>query len=317
MRVLVGGAVRPADETELRSAFPAIDFVRADTPDDALAVAPTIDATIGLMVTADFVRGAERLRWVQIRPAGVNALPLDDLAERGVIVTNGRGVHSGPVAETAMTLLLACTTGLLPLIAAKQRHEWISGRMYSERRELGTQTILIAGLGDIGRTLAARVAALGTRVLGYDLIDKNPPPGVVELVAEDRLIPALGEVDHVVLILPLTPDTHGWFDEAKLRAMKPTAYLHNVGRGPLVDREALLRALREGWIAGAGLDVTVPEPLPPDDPLWDMPNVLLTQHTAGGSPSNDGRILAIYKENLRRLLAGAELLNLVDCRRGF
>jgi phosphoglycerate dehydrogenase-like enzyme len=158
---------------------------------------------------------------------------------------------------------------------------------------------------------------MGTRVLGYDLHVTAAPPGVEAMVTADGLPDALGRADHVVLILPLTEATRGWFDEAKLRAMKPTAYLHNVGRGPLVPREPLMRALQEGWIAGAGLDVTVPEPLPSDDPLWDMPNVVLTQHCAGSSPHIDARIMAVYKENLQRFIDGRELLNRVNCSRGF
>jgi phosphoglycerate dehydrogenase-like enzyme len=187
----------------------------------------------------------------------------------------------------------------------------------STKFELDGATLLIAGLGGIGAGLAQKAKGLGMHVLGVRKRDVPPPPGVDEILTQDRLHEGLGRADHVALCLPLTDETTGYLGEAELRAMKPSAYVYNVGRGKSIDREALLQALREGWIAGAGLDVTDPEPLPSDDPLWSFPNVLLSQHTSGSSHQLDRRVTDIFAANLRRFLNNEPLENLVDYTLGY
>jgi phosphoglycerate dehydrogenase-like enzyme len=176
--------------------------------------------------------------------------------------------------------------------------------------------LCVLGLGDIGGALATRALALGMRVVGVRR-GGRAFPGLAATYTPDRLLEALPQADHVALCLPLTSETRAIVGEREFVAMRPTAYIYNVGRGASIDPDALLRALQSGRIAGAGLDVTSPEPLPDDSPLWDMPNVILTQHVSGDSPYNAHRITTIFADNLRRYLAGEPLQNLVDKARGY
>lgn len=174
----------------------------------------------------------------------------------------------------------------------------------------------MVGLGDIGGTLAHKAQQLDMRVLGVRR-SNAPFPSLDAQYTPDQLLQALPEADHVALCLPLTPATTGIIDETELRAMRPTAYIYNVGRGASITAAALLRALQEDWIAGAGLDVTDPEPLPDDSPLWTRPNVILSQHTSGSSPYNADRITNIFLDNLSRYRRGDSLRNVIDQERGY
>lgn len=184
--------------------------------------------------------------------------------------------------------------------------------------ELEGQTLAVLGLGRIGAALAGKAKGLGMRVTGMRRSERP-----VEGVALDRrfspseLPEMLAEADHVAITLPGTPETHHLIGERELAAMRPTAHLYNVGRGRVVEQTALLEALRAGGIAGAGLDVTDPEPLPPDHPLWDLPNLILLNHYAGLTPRYGERCYRILSDNLRRFLCGDELANQVDRRLGY
>lgn len=256
------------------------------------------------------------LQWVQVRSAGVDHLPLDVFARRDIVLTNGR-IHGIAVAETVLAMMLAFATGLHHLVQAQERCEWVRSAVAPEKFELENQTLLVIGLGDLGGTLVRKARGIGMRVMGCDVERKSGIQGLYRFLFPDRLPEALPEADHVALCLPLTPATRGFFNSQYIDAMKPTAYLYNVGRGPLIDQNALLKALQNGRIAGAGLDVTDPEPLPPGHPLWTAPNVILTQHIAGASPHNSLRITDLFSENLHRFKNGYPLLNVVDVARGY
>lgn len=316
MRVLLGTNLASEDATRLRAAFPTVEFIEAPHRERMQAAAAHCEVIFG-PISEELLAAAPRLRWVQVRSAGVDHLPLKALAARDILLTNGSGAHGIPIAESILALMLAFAIRLPTLMEGQRRCEWGYGRVYQEKFELEGQTLLVIGLGDIGSTLARKAKGLGMRVLGLRRRSLPPPPGVDELVPADRLSDALAQADHVALCLPLTEATTAFLGEAELRAMKPTAFVYNVGRGPSIAREPLLRALQEGWIAGAGLDVTDPEPLPPDDPLWALPNVLLTQHTSGSSPFNSRRVTDIFLDNLRRFLAGEPLRNVVDIARRY
>jgi phosphoglycerate dehydrogenase-like enzyme len=174
----------------------------------------------------------------------------------------------------------------------------------------------VIGLGDIGGTLARKADALGMRVIGVRR-NPRPAPGVSHVYPNEQLTTALGQADHVALCLPLTTDTHHYIGAAELRVMRPTAYIYNVGRGGSIDEPALVEALRHGVIAGAGLDVTDPEPVPTDSPLWAMSNVILSQHTSGMSPHNADRVTALFAANLTRFLAGEPLQQRIDPQLGY
>lgn len=317
MRVLIGVTLPPEEEERLRNAFPEIEFVMARSREEALREAPECEVMFAVSGIRELLDIAPRLRWVQVWAAGVNRLPMEEMRTRGILLTNTSGVHGVPIAENILGMMLAFAIRLPTYMEAKLRHEWLPDRAMYQKFELEGQTLLIIGLGGIGSTLARKANALGLHVIGVRNRSLPPPPGVQELFPTKRLGEALARADHVALCLPLTPETTGFLGEAELRQMKPTAYVYNVGRGQSIDREALLKALREDWIAGAGLDVTDPEPLPPDDPLWSFPNVILTQHTSGHTPKAPRRIIDIFLENLRRFLANEPLMNVVDYNRRY
>jgi phosphoglycerate dehydrogenase-like enzyme len=253
---------------------------------------------------------------VQAGTAGVERLLALGLAERGILLTNAVGAHGVPMAEMVLAMMLAFATGLHTLLWAQRLHRRARERVIGEKFELQGQTLCVLGLGDIGGTLACKAKALGMRVLGVRR-SREPFPGLDGQTTPAHLLQVLSRADHVALCLPLTRETRHIVGERELQAMKPSAYIYNVGRGPSIEPTALIRALAEGWIAGAGLDVTAPEPLPEDSPLWDMPNVLLGQHSSGSSPLNADRIASIFVENLGRYVRGDPLLNVIDVELGY
>lgn len=262
----------------------------------------------------DWLALAPRLRWIHVVSAGVDRWLSPKLQERGVLLTNSRGVHAVPIAEHVLALLLAFARGLPALIDAQRAARW-TPHPFKGSFELQGQTLAIVGQGAIGSALAQRASALGLRLRGVRRQARaEEAPAVVGL---DQLDTVLAEADHVAICLPLTPQTQGLFDAPRLARLKRGAYLYNIGRGAIVDQPALIDALTEGRIAGAGLDVVEPEPLPPESPLWRLPQVLITSHTSGASPHNLGRSLAILDANLQAAARGEPLRNVVDPARGY
>jgi D-2-hydroxyacid dehydrogenase (NADP+) len=256
------------------------------------------------------------LRWVQAGTAGVERLLSTDLISRGVTLTNSTGAHGTPIAELILAMMLAFASGVNDLIRAQPTRRPLQDVVGRTKFELAGQTLCVIGLGDIGGTLAYKAQALEMEVIGVRR-SGGSHPATGQVYTRDQLPLALGQADHVALCLPLTEQTHGYLGAAELAAMKPTAYVYNVGRGASIDPAALVAALQQGRLAGAGLDVTAPEPLPDDSPLWDMPNVILTQHTSGRSPRNADRITDLFAANLARFLAGEPLEQVVDSSRGY
>ena len=251
---------------------------------------------------------ATRLRWIQSASAGVDALLFPGLIESDVVVTNARGVFDEPIAEWVIGAMLALTTGLHASIVDQQRREWTSGRT-TERLE-GARLVVV-GPGPIGRATGSRALALGMSVA---LVGREPRRHETfgDVLGVDRLHDALADADHVLDALPLTDATRALFDASAFAAMPPRARFYNVGRGGTVDEHALIEALRDGVIAGAALDVFATEPLPPESPLWSMPNVIVSPHVSGDVAGWEEQVVAIFVENARRFAAGEPLENLVD-----
>jgi phosphoglycerate dehydrogenase-like enzyme len=314
--VLIGEDVGAANLARLAAAFPQVEFRFCADADSFCAAAGEADIIFSKQFPPDCLRHASRLRWVQAGTAGVNHLLEMGLAQRNVLLTNASGAHGVPMAELILSMMLAFATRLHTLIRGQNDRADLQQQVIETKFELEGQTLCAIGLGDIGGTLARKAKRLGMRVLGVRR-SSRPFDGIDELYTRERLPTALAQADHVALCLPLTQETRQMMGVAELRAMKPTAYIYNVGRGASIDPDALNRALAEGWIAGAGLDVTEPEPLPADSPLWDAPNVILAQHTSGSSPYNADRITAIFQENLERYLQNLPLLHVVDKERGY
>ncbi len=316
LTILVGENVGEANLERIRQAHPEIELRLGFTDEEFLAAAPEADIIFTKRWPAETAKIAMRLRWVQAGTAGVERMLNTGLAERDVVLTNATGAHGVPMSEIILGMMLSFATGLHLLIRGQKQRQRLRDRVIKTKFELEGQTLCVLGLGDIGGTLACKAKALGMRVLGvrrsaerHPCVDAQYLPG--------QLLQALPQADHVALCLPLTGETRAIVAARELRAMKPTAYIYNVGRGASIEASALLQALRESWIAGAGLDVSDPEPLPDDSPLWDMPNVILSQHTSGSSPYNAERITTIFLDNLARYLKGAPLANVVDKTLGY
>jgi phosphoglycerate dehydrogenase-like enzyme len=215
-------------------------------------------------------------------------------------------------------MMLAFARRLPFQIRGQIAHEWRDEAGRSGVFELGGQTLLLVGIGRIGSTIADRAKCFNMNVIGI----RRHPEGqrstsIDEQYGIDQLTEQLPRADHVVVATPLTPRTRGMFDGATIGAMKRGAYLYNIGRGPVIEAVALIDHLQTGQLAGAGLDVTDPEPLPPDSPLWDMENVIITSHTSGGTPKYWDRAFAILHENVRRFIADEPLLNVVNVQEGY
>lgn len=262
------------------------------------------------------------LRWLQQWGAGADWL-MDhpELAERDFVLTNVSGIHAVPISEHILAYLLAFARELPRFVRNQTTRTWKRGAEWPETPsgplELAGKTMLLLGVGAIGARTAKLADALEMRVVGVRRNPERAAEHVHEMVALSDLHRALPNADFVVLTLPLTRDTYHLIGEKELRAMKDAAVLVNIGRGGLVDERALARALQEGRIAGAGLDVFETEPLPERSPLWEMENVIITPHTAGDTPHYTRRALDIFLDNLRRYHAGEPLTHVVDKTLGY
>jgi phosphoglycerate dehydrogenase-like enzyme len=225
-----------------------------------------------------------------------------------VIVTSAAGVHAGPLAEFALFGLLAFARGLPRLLADQGARRWD----HYPVGELSGRTLLIVGLGQIGAEVARLAAGFGMRVIGLNRGGGGGWPHVDEVAGIDALGAWLPSADAIVVSAPLTDETRGLIGAAALARMRPGAILINVGRGGVVDEAALIDALRDGRLAGAALDVFAEEPLPAENPLWELPNVLVSPHTAALSVDENARIVSLFVENIGRYLRGDALRNRVD-----
>ncbi len=274
---------------------------------------------------------APRLRWVQLHSAGADHLLDHPIMGSDVLVTTTSGIHATPIAEYVLASILAYRWRVPLWTGCQRESRWPSDRWnLFARPELRGSTLGVVGYGSIGREVGRLAKAFGMHVLamrrstgradqGYAVDGTGDPEGTVpeRFYPPEALQEMLAECDYVVVALPLTTATRHVIGEPELRAMKPAAYLVNIARGGLIDEAALVRALGEGWIGGAGLDVFDEEPLPPDSPLWELDNALISPHVAGFTPHYDERAVDLFAGNLSRYLAGQPLLNQVDKKKGY
>ena len=307
-------------EERLRAIAPDLQIVTAESQGALLAEVADADILMGSFGggSGDAFRrvleAAPKVRWVHTSSAGVDDLMGPHVLERDFVFTCGKGESvASLLAEHAFALLLSVTRGI---VAAARFDSW-RREAFGNLMEVRGLTMGIVGFGAVGRALATRANAFGMRVVGVRAHPDTPPEGVDAVWGPEMLPHLLEQSDVVVLILPHTPETRGSFGERELRRMKQSAILINVGRGQVVDGPALERALVEGWIAGAGLDVMPEEPWPSSSPLWRMDNVIVTPHTAGNSPNRAGRDMDVFVENMARFVRGEPLLNTVDRRAAY
>ncbi|HSD38543.1 MAG TPA: D-2-hydroxyacid dehydrogenase [Rhodocyclaceae bacterium] len=313
------------DFLRLQADHPKLEFLLANGADWQSQVATAQAVLLGRSLPIDeLLDDAPQLRWIHTIGAGVDRLLVPRLRDSGVVLTNSSGVHAINIAEHVLALALSFARQLHVLGKAQARSEWLGPGVKGpyiplpKVFELEGQTLAVIGLGAIGQALSRKADALGLRVLGVRRSLRGElVPGVSQHYSVEDLDAALAQADHVAITLPLTPQTQGLFNAERLSRIKKGAYIYNIGRGAIIDSEALLEALHSGHIAGAGLDVTDPEPLPPDSPLWQHPDVIITAHTSGSTPHNARRTLDIFCDNLGRSLRGEALRNVVDKQLGY
>lgn len=302
---------------QLAGAVPELRVVLAESEAEAARELADADAAFGTLPPA-LLPHAAQLRWLQAPAAAPPAgYYYPELADHPVVVTNFRGIYNDHIAAHILAFVLAFARGLHRYIPQQLRRVWQPAPPNTGVVHLPETTALILGVGGIGSETARLCAAFGMRVIGVDARQTEPPPGMELLAGPEQLDRLLPEADWLIMTIPHTPETEGLIQLERLRLMKRSAFLINIGRGMTVRLMDLDRALREGLIAGAALDVFEQEPLPPEHPLWDAPNLLMTPHVAGEGPYLDERRLAILIENARRFVQGAELQNVVDKRRWF
>ena len=301
----------------LQAEFPGVRFIAAPTPADATAEAHDADAIIGYC-SDEVVAAAEKLVWVQIFSAGAErCLAVDAIGSGAVLLTNMQKMASPVIGEHAVAMMLSLTRGLTQQAKTMPRGSW--NRSIGDEvgmMSVDGKTLLVVGLGGIGKAAARRAAALGMRVIATRNSSRSGPDYVDYVGLSDELPQLAAQADVVINALPLTPETEGLFDRAFFDAVKPGVFFVNVARGASVVTDDLVAALRDGRVAGAGLDVTDPEPLPADHPLWQMPNVIITPHIAWYGNDRE-RQIALARENIRRFIAGDPLLNVVDPAKGY
>ncbi|MFQ5817288.1 MAG: D-2-hydroxyacid dehydrogenase [Terriglobia bacterium] len=278
------------------------------------------DILVGWSLHPEQLASATKLKWIHSLAAGVGQLMYPELRQSPVVVTNARGVHAVPMAEYTLGLMLALARHFPSAFRYQQRPQWAQQEIWDEEphpMELNGRTLTIVGYGAIGHALAARARALGMRIVGIKKDVARRTEGTDAVYPADKLADALAEADFVVLAVPETPESHRMFGHAQFAAMKPTAYFINIARGKLLDQEALADALQQKRIAGAALDVADPEPLPPQSPLWRLPNLIITPHLSAVSERLWHRQAALLMNNLGRFFSGQELLNVIDKQRGY
>lgn len=305
----------PRHWDRLRAAVPPDRMIVA-SPDDAPAMAAALQETEIAIIAHDLDERhvqAPNLRWIHCNHSGLTKSARPEVFERGLLVTGSAG-RSGPaLAEHVLMFSLLLCSRYPDFYEAQKRHEWLAkGPATAGLRALYGRTIGILGMGHTGVALASRAKAFDMRVLAYRRRDLPMPPGVDQMYCADRgetIDPILEQADILALVINLSDATRHLINDRAIRRMKRSAIIVNLSRGAVVDQDALIMALREGRLAGAGLDVTDPEPLPAGHPLWDTPNVLITPHFTAALPDKADRSVDIIIENLRRYRSGEPLLN--------
>ena len=289
-------------------------LARADT------LAEALDGADALLLW-DFFSSALRdawhaagsLRWVHVAAAGVDAMLFDGLREAPVVLTNAHGTFSQPIAEFVLASVLAHDKQLHRSEALQRQGTW----RHRELTRTGGSRAIVVGTGGIGRATARLLRAVGMQVQGAGRTPRDTDPDFGTVFASDELAARVGDADHLVLAAPLTEATRGILDAQVLAAMKPSAHLVNIGRGSLVDEQALIDALRDGRIAAASLDVVAVEPMPADHPFWQMENVHVSAHMSGDVHGWRDELADQFLANLDAYIAGTPLNNVVDKDRGY
>lgn len=298
--------------------FPQIEIVRVSDFDALSYQIVDADIMVGFSLRGDQFARAKKLRWIHSTAAAVHQLMSPELKSSNVLLTNARSVHAPVVAEHVIAVMFALAKRLPSALRYQQQRKWAQNEIYNEHpQELAGSTLLLLGLGSIGREVLTRTKALGMRVLAVRQHSQHGGESADAVFGPNDLKRALADADFVVLAAPLTSATEHIMNAESLAAMKTSAFLVNVSRGPLIDDAALIAALRNRQIAGAALDVFAEEPLPENSPYWQLENCLITPHTAAVTSKLWERHYALLSENLRRFFASQPLLGVVNKNAGY
>lgn len=310
----------PAVAQQLQAEFPGTTVTLVQNPAQRRAALSDAEVLFAVRFSPEDFQIATRLKWLHLASAGATHVLFPQVVESDVIVTNSRGLYGIPIAEHVLGVMIILARKLHEAYRFQLQGKWPRKEMfdrYPTFSELYGRTAGIIGLGSIGLAVAERVKALGMRVVATKRTGGARPSCVDELLGPEGLPQLLQTSDFVVIAAPLTPETQGLIGEKELRLMKPTSYILNVGRGAIIQEAVLIRALQEGWIAGAGLDVTEVEPPPPESALFRLPNVFLTPHYSGLRSNYWEHAVALFKPNLAKFLRGEPLDNVVDKHSGY
>jgi phosphoglycerate dehydrogenase-like enzyme len=294
----------------LRDKFPALQFTLFHNKHAVMGDLSDIDVLMcfGIEVTDPLIAGLKQLQWIQSLATGVDHFLRCPSLKPQVLITSGRGIHGPPMREQVVYMMMGVSRDVVRAVGDQKAHFW-ERRLWST---LHGKTAVIAGTGIVGTAIAELLKALGMRVIG---VSRTPRPaaGFDEMIATERLADATARADYLINMLPASADNIEIFDAAIFAAMKPTAYYISAGRGQTVDEAALLAVLRERRIAGAALEVFQTEPLPPESPFWDLPNVFILPHIGGYVIEYEDFIMPLIVDNMRLFLAGqqSEMQNIV------
>ncbi|MCE5269405.1 MAG: D-2-hydroxyacid dehydrogenase [Planctomycetaceae bacterium] len=313
MRIVLCYPVEAKHRAEIAAAMPDAEVIDAgqERIAEELFTADIFCGHAKVPVDWDGVVRQGRLRWIQSSAAGMDHCLVPSVIESDIVVTSASGVLADQVGEHTVALVTGWCRALPTFFRAQQKKEFIR----RPTRDLTRSTVGIVGMGGNGRRLVELLTPFQTRILATDLFPVDKPAGVEDLWPADRLDDLLAAVDFLVLCLPLNDSTRGMFDAAALAKMKPGSLLVNVARGPLVVTADMVAAIESGHLAGAVMDVTEPEPLPPDSRLWEMPNVIITPHVGGQSSWRIDNMTRLFCRNLRRWQAGLPLINYLSRKR--
>lgn len=289
-----------------------VEYVVAPTDEDAIRMAADVDAALDIC-SESFIKAAPKLRWVQMLSTGVNNAPFELLRERGIALTNA-GAYGPNMADHTMAFMLMLSRHIPQILRRQAEERWIKkDKPVPDPGELDGQTLLIIGLGGIGLETAKRAAAFGMRIIATRTHADRPVPDYVhELHPTEALDELLPRADWINVSVPYTAETVDLIGDREFGLMRDGVHMLCLARGGIINTSALLRALDSGKVAGAGLDVTDPEPLPDDHPLWDYPNVIITPHASGQSEAAHRRLGELVADNAQRFLRQEPLRNLVD-----
>jgi len=300
-----------ADEYKkiLKTKFSVVSIHSAKNEEEVGDFIKKTQILLTFRISDDLIKKASRLQWIQSMATGVDSIVNLPSLKKEVLVTSTRGIHGPQMSEMAFLLMLALNRNFPQFVRNQDKEVW-------ERwptKLLNGKKVGILGIGVIGEEIARKSKAFGMTVHGIDIVKRRVD--VVDYFYEPKdLLKVLQEVDYFIIVAPLSPQTRGMIRARELSSMKPSAFLINIGRGEIVDEEALIQALNSGKIAGAALDAFCQEPLPKSHPFWKMKNVIVTPHVGGASDIYAEQVLSIFEENLRRFLGGERrnLINLVE-----